>query len=72
MLATRVIDAAARGITRQGVTFAVAARRTMPRALSSKPPDKPVPTPEEEAEKQAAQMKALEIVLEAKNNTGKR
>ncbi|CAM9920386.1 unnamed protein product, partial [Ascophyllum nodosum] len=54
---------------RQGVTFAVAARRTMPRALSSKPPDKPVPTPEEEAEKQAAQMKALETVLEAKNNT---
>lgn len=52
--------------------LAVAASRAAPRAFSAKPPDKSVPTPEEEAAKQAAQMRALDVVLEAQNNTGKR
>lgn len=51
--------------------LAAAAGRAAPRAFSAKSPDKPVPTPEEEAEKQAAQMRALDIVLEVQNNTGK-
>lgn len=50
--------------------LAVAASRAAPRSFSAKPPDKPVPTPEEEAETQAAQMRALDILLEAQNNTG--
>lgn len=56
---------------RPAAALAVAASRAAPRAFSAKSPDKPVPTPEEEAEKQAAQMRALDIVLEAQNNTGK-
>lgn len=54
---------------RPAAALAVAATRAAPRAFSAKP-DKPVPTPEEEAEKQAAQMRALDIVLEAQNKTG--
>lgn len=54
---------------RPAAALAVAASRAAPRAFSAKP-DKPVPTPEEEAEKQAAQMRALDIVLDAQNKTG--
>ena len=55
---------------RPTTAFALAAARTAPRALSSKPPEKPVPSPEEEAAKQAAQMRALDVLLEAQNTTG--
>eukprot|EP00752_Nemacystus_decipiens_P003567 g3289.t1 len=67
MLATRAAGSARSA--RPAAALAGAARRAAPRAFSAKSPDKPVPTPEEEAEKQAAQMRALDIVLEAQNNT---
>lgn len=56
--------------SRPAAALAAAASRAAPRAFSAKSPDKPVPTPEEEAAKQAEQMRALDIVLEAQNNTG--
>lgn len=49
---------------------AMAVSRPASRAFSDKA-DKPVPSPEEEEAKKAAQMRALETVLEAKNHTGK-
>lgn len=70
MLAARATGTASLRSARPTAAFAVAAARAAPRALSSKPPEKPVPSPEEEAAKQAAQMRALDVVLEAQNTTG--
>lgn len=71
MLVTRVVGSSSLRKTRPGPVVTAAFRRSVPRTLSSKPPDKPVPTPEEEAERQATQMKALETVLKTQNSTGK-
>lgn len=70
MLAARATGTASLRSARSTTAFAVAAVRVAPRALSSKPPEKPVPSPEEEAAKQAAQMRALDVVLEAQNTAG--
>lgn len=69
MLANRATGA--RGARPVAAALAVATRRAVPRAFSAKPPDKTPPTPEEEAAKQATQMRALDVLLEAQNNTGK-
>lgn len=57
---------------RPAAALAAAASRASSRAFSAKPPDKPKPTPEEEEAKKVAQMRALDVVLEAQNNTGER
>lgn len=67
MFAARASSAASVRAVRSGTSFSVAAGRAAPRAFSAKPPDKPVPTPEEEAERQAVQMRALDTVLKDKN-----
>ncbi|CBJ26181.1 NADH dehydrogenase (ubiquinone) [Ectocarpus siliculosus] len=54
---------------RPAAALAAAASRASSRAFSAKPPDKPKPTPEEEEAKKVAQMRALDVVLEAQNNT---
>lgn len=70
MLAARATGTSSLKIARPTTVFAVAAARAGPRALSAKPPEKPAPTPEEQAKKQAAQMRALDEVLGAHHTAG--
>lgn len=70
MIAAGATGAAWLRSARPRTAFAGYAGRTAARALSAKPPDKPVPSPEEEAQRQATQMRALDVVLEAQKNTG--
>lgn len=70
MLAARASSAASLRNVWPHTSLSVVAGRVAPRAFSAKPPDKPVPTPEEEAERQAAQMRALDTLLKADKNAG--
>lgn len=69
MLAARATGASSLRSVRPLAAFAVAAGRAAPRALSAKPP---APSPEEEAERQATQMRALDVVLKAEQQAGER
>lgn len=70
MLAARATSAASLRNARPCGALAVASGRVALRALSAKLPEKPVPSPEEEAEKQATQIRAMEVILAA-NESGK-
>lgn len=70
MLAARASSTAFSRNVWPRTSLSVVAGRVAPRAFSAKPPDKPVPTPEEEAERQAAQIRALDTVLEADKHAG--